>query len=272
MSDATFRVAGASHPGSKRAGNDDWFCLGHFVEQTASLALEFAASSRFLSDYGLLCALADGIGGYARGARAAQVTLEILSAQFYARKHGDLGATALIAQLESDFANVNRVLEATLRREGLEGAGTTLAGMVWLPRSVAVKFWCGDSRILRAGGGYVRALTVDHAPLAGDVARGDLSEAAASQSPLVSKLSRSLGGRGDTRIECQSETWERGDWFLLATDGFHGLGRGLNLVQLRAELERVEGTAPRARVESLVAAAVEADGADNVTLIEIGIV
>ena len=154
----------------------------------------------------------------------------------------------------------------------MEGAGTTLAGMVWLPRAVAVKFWCGDSRILRQSGGYVRALTVDHAPLAGDIARGALSEAAAA-SPLASQLSRSLGGRGEGRIECDAETiWERDDRFLLATDGFHGLGRGLNLAQLRGELEKVEAMAPRARVESLVAAAVAIDGADNVTLVEVGMV
>ena len=115
MSGVTFQVAGASHPGRKRARNDDWFCLGHFVEQRDALALEFDEASRFLGDYGLLCAVADGIGGYAGGSRAAQVILETLSAQFYARKHGDLGATGLIQQLQSNFANVSRVLEATLR-------------------------------------------------------------------------------------------------------------------------------------------------------------
>ena len=159
-----------------------------------------------------------------------------------------------------------------MRAENLAEAGTTLAGLLLLPPDIAVKFWCGDSRILRASGGYVRALSVDHSPLARDVALGITSEAAAADSPLASKISRSLGVRGDGRIECDAETkWERGDRFLLATDGFHGLGRGLNLANLRAQLKLVEGLAPRARVEPLVAAAVQADGSDNVTLVEIGI-
>ena len=240
--------------------------------QTDSPELEFDESSSAFRNYGLLCAVADGIGGYEGGTRAAQIALQTLSSQVYARKRGGLSAEMVVQSLEGDFAAMNRVVAETLGREGLCEAGTTLAGLLLLPPDIAVKFWCGDSRILRASGGYVRALSLDHSPLARDVAQGILSERAAANSPLSSKISRSLGPKGDGRIECNAETrWERGDRFLLATDGFHGMGRGLDLASLRAQLGQIEGLAPRARVEQLVAAAVEADGSDNVTVVEIGI-
>ena len=272
MNDLVFKVAGASHPGRVRDKNDDWFCIAREVRQTGSIDLELSASDEDFANYGLLCAVADGIGGYAGGTRAAQVALQTLSAQIYARKRGGLDADAVVESLQSDFAAVSRVLQETLRRENLAEAGTTLAGLLLLPPDIAVKFWCGDSRILRASGGYVRALTVDHSPLAQDVAQGILTEAAAASSPLSSKISRSLGVKGDGRIECDSETrWERGDRFLLASDGFHGMGRGLDLASLRAQLGNVEGQKPRARVEQLIAVAIEADGSDNVTLVEVGV-
>ena len=269
---AQFRVAGCSHVGRVRTKNDDWFCLARNVLQNDCAQLEFDGSSAAFCDYGLLCAVADGIGGYEGGARAAQIALQTLGEQIYARKRGGLSANEVVESLQADFAVMRETLGETLRAENLPEAGTTLAGLLLLPPDIAVKFWCGDSRILRASGGYVRALTVDHAPLARDVAQGITSEQEAADSPLSSKISRSLGVKGDGRIECDGETkWERGDRFLLVTDGFHGLGRGLDLARLRAQLARVEGLAPRARVEQLVAAAAEADGKDNVTVVEIGI-
>ena len=267
---AIFRVAGCSHSGKARARNDDWFCIGRQVAQNATHAGEIAASDAEFQNYGLLCAVADGIGGYQGGARAAQIALQLLSWQVYARKRGALSADATLEWLREVFAQTSRALHATLRAENLEDAGTTLAGLLLLLPDIAIKFWCGDSRILRESGGYVRALTIDHAPLARDVAQGILSEAAAATSPLASKVSRSLGVRGDGRIECDAETrWERGDRFLLTTDGFHGLGRGLDGASLRAQLKAAKDWAPRARVENLVAAAIEADGSDNVTLVEV---
>ena len=271
-SNAPFRVAGCSHVGGVRTKNDDWFCIARNVAQNDCAQLAFDESSAAFQNYGLLCAVADGIGGYEGGSRAAQIALQTLGERIYARERGGLSAQEVVELLQADFAEMSRILGEKLRAENLGDAGTTLAGLLILPPDIAVKFWCGDSRILRASGGYVRALTIDHAPLALDVAQGMTSEQAAAHSPLASKISRSLGVKGDGRIECDAETkWERGDRFLLVTDGFHGLGRGLDLASLRAQLGHVEGLDPRARVEGLVAAAVEADGRDNVTLVEVEI-
>ena len=272
MSDIIFHIAGASHPGRVREHNDDWFCIGREVRQSGSFALELAASDAEFRDYGLLCAVADGIGGYEGGTRAAQIALQTLSARIYARTRGGLDGEAVVSSLQREFVALSQTLQNASRAEGIEEAGTTLAGLLLLPPDIAVKFWCGDSRILRASGGYVRALTLDHSPLAQDVAQGVLTEQAAASSPLASKISRSLGVKGDGRIECDAETkWERGDRFLLASDGFHGLGRGLDLASLRAQLKGVESLGLAPRVEQLVGAAVEADGSDNVTLVEVGI-
>lgn len=272
--DLRFEVAGFSHPGLVRSRNDDYFCLGPLVEQNGGAALSFGCGSRFFSEFGLLCAVADGMGGYEGGALASKTVLETLSALFYARKHGGMSAAQLAAQLEDDMASVGRVLEAALHRENLPSAGTTLAGVALLPPDVALVFHCGDSRVLRCSGGYVRALTLDHTPLASEIAAGHLDPRGAANSPLASKLSRALGLEGDTRTEINADLrWECGDSFLLCSDGFHGLGRGLSPAHLRARFasfEETPGGLPlAARVQSAVEEAVALDGHDNATLVQI---
>lgn len=271
-----FEIAGFSHPGRVRAGNDDYFCLGPLVEQNGGAALSFETSSRFFSEFGLLCAVADGMGGYEGGAVASKTVLETLSALFYARKHGGMSAPQLAAQLEDDLASVRRVLDATLQRENLLRAGTTLAGVVLLPPDVAVVFHCGDSRVLRCSGGYMRNLTLDHTPLAAEIAAGRLDESEAAVSSLASKVNRALGLEGDSRVEINAELgWCNGDSFLLCSDGFHGLGRGLSHAHLRdrfASFEETNGcSCLAARVQSAVKESVALDGHDNATLVQIQI-
>lgn len=273
---ARLEVAGFSHPGRVRASNDDHFCIGPTVENLGVASGCWKATDGFFSEFGLLCAVADGMGGYQGGALAAKTVLDTLSARFYARQHRGLSAPELKSQLEEDLAGTRRVLEATLRRENLPSAGTTLAGVVLLPPDVMVVFHCGDSRVLRCSGGYVRALTLDHTPLAGEIAAGRLDECAAATSPLASKVTRALGLEGDTRIEINADfRWECGDGFLLCSDGFHGLGRGLPSATLRdrfGAFEETEGhLALAARVQDAVAEAVALDGHDNATLVQIQI-
>jgi protein phosphatase len=261
-----FQVAAYSHIGKVRSKNDDFWGIGSWVEQNGAFSLEFETSSRFFSDFGLLCAVADGMGGYEGGALAAKTVLDTLSALFYARKHNEMNIAEFASQLESDLSQTQRVLQATLTREGLTEAGTTLAGVAFLAPDIALVFHCGDSRVLRAGGGYVRALTLDHTPLSAQIAAGDLDEESAARSPLASKISRSLGLAGDSRVEIGAPLgFASGDTFLLCSDGFHGLGRGLTLPQLRSGAGRCD-------VKRWVEEAVECDGRDNATLVRVGIV
>jgi serine/threonine protein phosphatase PrpC len=271
---ARIEVTGYSHPGRVRAHNDDSFCIGPLVEQIGGASLAFETSSRFFNDFGLLCAVADGMGGYEGGALASKTVLETLSALFYAQKHSGMDAAGMKVQLETDFSKVLKVLEATLHREGLNSAGTTLAGVVLLPGNLSMVFHCGDSRVLRFSGRYVRALTTDHTPLAAEIAAGRLDEAGAAGSPLTSKVSRALGLEGDTRVEMNVELgWDQGDSFLLCTDGFHGLGRGLSTAMLRDYLTNISETkvcsSLASQVKTAVEKSVELDGHDNATLVQI---
>ena len=263
------RAAGWSHQGTVREKNDDHYCLGQWVEQGALAALSLDDGSSFWTQYGLLAAVADGMGGYAGGALASRIVLETLSGHFYAEKRDGASATELIESLQKYFEQTQRVLEHALRRKPeLAEAGTTLAGVALLPPDVMVVFHAGDSRVLRASGGYLRPLTTDHTPVAADILSGRMSEEQASTLPVASQLTHSLGLEGDSSIEIGEERlWSPGDAFLMGSDGWHGLGRGLSQRAVRNIWRDNDRTSPDALVRQLVNQAVSEDGRDNATMV-----
>jgi serine/threonine protein phosphatase PrpC len=83
-------------------------------------------------------------------------------------------------------------------------------------------------------------------------------------------LTCSFGMKGDHRATVNADhTWAPGDAFLLCTDGFHGLGRGLPRATLRDAVRT--GGDPEPLVRTLVRDAVTHDGRDNATLVYVAI-
>jgi serine/threonine protein phosphatase PrpC len=119
-------VAGLSDRGRVRAQNDDHYCLGPFVEQDTLTALSFDMASCQMRTYGLLTAVADGMGGYAGGGIASRLTLEILSAFYYGEARTGASAADLQAQLARYLAQTAQMLSAHLTRTPeIADAGTT---------------------------------------------------------------------------------------------------------------------------------------------------
>lgn len=272
----TLTLSGCSHPGTAREKNDDSYCVANAVLGSEALLQTVDGDDSPFQEFGLLCAVADGMGGYVGGEVASRTLLESLSQAFYSSPHRGMNANELRQCLEADVAKAKAALNAVLVEKGLEEAGTTLAGLALLPPDIAVIFHCGDSRVLRGSGGYVRSLTVDHTPLADEIASGRLDEAGAAHSPLATKVTRAIGLVGNTEVEfCADIQWEAGDTFLLATDGFAGLGRGLTVAALRRfiyQRQQDEEWAPLTEhARELVERAVAEDGSDNTTLVLIDI-
>ncbi|RYX83808.1 hypothetical protein EON83_12720 [bacterium] len=243
MPNTFWSAAGYSHLGQKRTKNDDCYVIGPFVEREHLTALQMATHSRVACDYGLLVAVADGLGGYAGGALASQTVLDAFAAHFAAYKRDDNCA----AQLERFGDIANRALTRALgANEEFSQAGTTLVGLCFLPMGELFVFHCGDSRAIRFVGGVGCPLTCDHAAPSGG-------------------LTRSFGLVGDTRLEVASLHWQLGDTFLLCSDGLHGENRGLDLQTLSETLRENENVPVAELTSYLVQEAVERDGRDNVT-------
>lgn len=259
------RVAGYSHSGNQRDTNQDHFCVDRRVAQGEVLSYSIASSTEYYKNHGLLAVVADGMGGHEGGQLASRVALEQLAQEYYAKALPDEDGPSLCKRVARCLARACKQLRKTLKEKELRQAGTTLAGVALKGPDSLVVFHIGDSRVLKSDGQEVRPLTVDHTPVGADLASGKLTDEQAMAAKGSNQLTRSFGLIGNNRAEVQLLSFSAGDRLLLATDGFHAPGRGLDDASILTTLGGDSWL--YLKVPSLVEQAVQRDGHDNTTLV-----
>lgn len=231
---AVGRTAGMSDTGRKRRQNEDAFVCEP-----------------------PLFAIADGMGG----AQAGEVASRLAAAAF------EEGADAIRG--EEGVATVvraanTRIFERAVHDPAVAGMGTTATVAVVDEHASTVTFaHVGDSRAYLYRNGMLEQLTTDHS-LVGELVRsGRLTEDEAAVHPHRSVITRALGTDAEVEVDTLTLEVAPGDLVLLCSDGLSAMVRDEEIVRL---LETTGG-APRAAAEALVAAANEAGGEDNVTVV-----
>jgi len=238
------RAAGLSDRGRVRPGNEDHYLIGPVVAGSALWTVELDDDDPRFASEGLLCAVADGLGGHAGGEVASRATLEVYAAAGLA----DRDPTGVwLARLAPRAHERNEALAGA--DPALQGMGTTIVG-VHVRRGECTVLHAGDSRCYRLREGFLQQLTKDHALPSGGV----------GSAPLTNCLG--AGGRCEPQVQAGVEL-RPGDGLLLCSDGLSNAVR--DLVELEA-LANGPGT-PADRVRRLVDAANTAGGPDNVTVI-----
>ncbi|WP_025157418.1 PP2C family protein-serine/threonine phosphatase [Leifsonia aquatica] len=206
-------------------------------------------------------AVADGMGGHARGDLASRTALESLARTLQpgTRPTPD----EVVAAIDEANAAVRALSGAD--ESGAAVAGTTLTGVVRVrvPERAAEQWMVvnvGDSRVYRWDGSTLAQLTVDHSAVQELVDAGLITPAQAAVHPERNVITRALGAEDfvDTDVEVLPDAAHQ--VFLVCSDG---LTRELSDDRIAAILaERPEDPAG-----ALVDAAVEAGGHDNVTVL-----
>lgn len=249
----TIRIAGISDCGRMRAANQDHYLIGSVVAQSARWTVEFDAAE--LDAGGMLCAVADGLGGHRGGEVASRLVLESLAAAALGERDAEgVWLGRLLARAHE------RLIEIGVEQTQLRGLGTTIVG-VHIRTDACTVFHAGDSRLYRCRDGFLNQLTEDHASDAAD-RRLDKSY----QPRTNSTIFNCLGGEAHDRCvpAIRSDVvLLPGDQLLLCSDGL------TDAIPDPAALEAVLGNAPdpASRIRALVAAANEAGGPDNITAI-----
>lgn len=233
-------IGQATHVGRRRARNED------------SLAV---AEQPRRPDRGVLCAVADGMGGHAAGHVASRLAVETVVQSYF--EAGGEARTALAAAVQQANLAVWREAGADPARQGM---GTTLVCAALLGRR-ALLANVGDSRAYLVAGPVVRQLTRDHTWVADQVAQGRLSAEAAERHPYRNVLTRSLGELQEVEVDLFELELEPGAALLLCSDG---LTRHVEPEAIRAV---VVAEPPQRAAERLVALANERGGTDNVSVI-----
>src|SRR3954469_18722567 len=201
-----------------------------------------------------LFVVADGMGGAQAGEVASQMAVD----SFDTGMPGGSPSEALVQIIEG----ANRALHDRSRTDArTAGMGTTVTAAYVGEQEVTIAH-VGDSRAYVLRDGDLIRLTQDHSLVGELVLRGKLTEEQAEMHPQRSVITRALGSEPDVEVDVHVYQARAGDLFMLNSDGLTSM---VHEPRVKEILERA-GSLEQAGRE-LIAAANEAGGRDNITVI-----
>lgn len=227
----SWHSVGRSHVGLVRDINEDAFY--HSTEQG-------------------IWAVADGMGGLARGDYASGVVAE---------------AFVHFVKL-STLASCIRDLEIRLRdahskcRSSFPGepVGSAVVALFNYGKYVFI-LWAGDSRVYRLRDNQLEQLTQDHTLAQERYTRGELSADQLALHPSKDVLTRAVGIHQTLHLELDYENVQQGDRYLVCSDGIY---KDLSHSDIHKFLS--ESTAEHS-LDALITGALSKGGSDNITAI-----
>jgi protein phosphatase len=236
----------------------------------------------FLADDTLgLYAVADGVGGNAKGEVASAESVEQL------RNFVASGYPAIDAYLRSPTRDdperfeqrlaLRRLMESAVQsacylvfaiaQQDPEGKGmsTTLSALL-LVGDRALVAQVGDSRVYHFRGGSAAQITDDHTLVNHQIKQGLVTPEQARTMKGHNVITRAVGHRDYVEVDTFELELSPGDRFLVCSDGLHGYLRPGEVEQLLGNGQSIEGTA-----RSAIDLANERGGKDNVTAVVIAI-
>jgi protein phosphatase len=239
---------GMTDVGMQRSVNQD--TLGNLVGQHADRTM----------DLGLLYAIADGMGGHARGEVASALAIQHLFARYYS---GDPGEDSR-RMLEKVLIETNGAVHQAGREAGGAAMGTTLT-MALLRDNTLYVGNIGDSRTYCIRRGQIEQLTHDHSLIGEQVRSGLLTEAQARQSSIRNVITRAVGYREEVEPDVFTFAVEAGDIVLLCSDGLHSMVDSQELAQ-QLSMQPLGVAVP-----ALIELAKQRGGPDNITALAVRI-
>ena len=205
-----------------------------------------------------LFVVSDGMGGHAAGEVASSIAIETIGQQ----APGSADDVLLGAAVES--ANTS-VISAAEQGIGKPGMGCTATAVIIDKNHMAVAH-VGDSRAYVLRQGTLVRVTHDHSYVEELVDSGQITADEARTHPSRSIITRALGSDPDMYADHFSLEVGDGDRIILCSDGLSGMiGDG------QIESLAVSSATPQQAADNLVAAALTAGGADNVTVVVIDV-
>lgn len=228
-------------------------------------------SFRLIPDHETMV-VCDGMGGHAAGEIASQKAAETVEA--YLHRAQELGqpsklqpgtGSSLPPEAEElvwavRLANC-RVFQTAQSQNQHRGMGTTLVAARFMPGR-AVICHVGDSRAYLVRNGKLQPITIDHSLVAELLAQNEITAEQARTFPDRNIITRALGTRPVVAVDVTVLPTERGDWYLLCSDGLCG---AIDDEEMAAVVKRNAGD-PSAAVNALIEAANAAGGHDNITI------
>jgi serine/threonine protein phosphatase PrpC len=202
-----------------------------------------------------LFVVADGMGGAQAGEVASRIAVESFQRglEDASQPEHALASLALAAN--------SRIHELSHSNAEQAGMGTTLTAVYVGEQEVAIAH-VGDSRAYCLRDGELLRLTDDHSLVDELLRQGRLTPEEAVEHPQRSVITRALGPEGTVEVDTRSFQARAGDVFLLCSDGLTTMLAEEQIAEILRAHQRLSDAG-----ESLIAAANEAGGRDNITVV-----
>jgi protein phosphatase len=202
-----------------------------------------------------LFVVADGMGGAQAGEVASRIAIESFQDGL---QDAAAPETALAELTQRANAHIHELSHSNAEQAGM---GTTLTAIYVGELEISIAH-VGDSRAYRLRDGVLERLTEDHSLVDELLRQGRLTPEEALEHPQRSVITRALGPEGVVEVDTRSYSARDGDVYLLCSDGLTTMlaeDRLAELLLAHASL--------REAGEALIAAANEAGGRDNITVV-----
>lgn len=202
-----------------------------------------------------LWAVADGMGGHARGDVASRMVVDALDKL---PESDDLATYAAEARRQLQAVNVR--LRAEAARRDTQIIGSTVVVLLACGQHCRY-LWAGDSRIYLYRNGLLRQLSRDHSQVEELRSSGQLSAEAAMHHPARNLITRAVGAADALEVDEESIEVIDGDMFMLCSDGVS------NEVSEQEMCDALVCGNCRQAAEALVALALHGGGRDNISAV-----
>ena len=235
-------VIGQTHIGLVRENNQD--------------ALEYGTLGT-VAQYAVVC---DGMGGANGGNIASKIAVEVIGSRIRDGFHENMSATSVERLLESAMATANiGVYDRAAQQEELSGMGTTVVAAITCGHTAYISH-VGDSRLYLWRDNQLSVVTRDHSVVQELIESGQITEEEARSHPRKNYITRALGVVAEESGEYDELDLVPGDRLLLCTDGLTNEVPPQDIATFLAK------PADEA-LASLVRAALDDGGADNITVV-----
>jgi protein phosphatase len=201
--------------------------------------------------------VADGMGGAQAGEVASQLAIGHF-ADGLPGEEAEGSERRLARAVHAANSEIHELSGADPRRAGM---GTTLTA-AYVGRGQVSFAHVGDSRAYRLRDGELERITEDHSLVEELLRQGRLTEEEAEEHPQRSIITRALGPEPEVEVDTFTVAAEDGDVYLICSDGLTSMVAESTVAQIMREASDIASAAER-----LVAAALDAGGRDNVTVV-----
>jgi PPM family protein phosphatase len=202
-----------------------------------------------------LFVVADGMGGAQAGEVASRIAVESFQPGLARAAEPELELAELARTANS------RIHELSHSNAEHAGMGTTLTAVYVGEQEIAIAH-VGDSRAYCLRDGELLRLTDDHSLVDELLRQGRLTPEEAVEHPQRSVITRALGPEGSVDVDTRSFRARADDVYLLCSDGLTTMIPEQLIARLLIENPRLRDAG-----EALIAAANEAGGRDNITVL-----